>query len=197
MIFKSGDSSCEWLIAGLGNPGLQYEGTRHNAGFAAADRIAAKFGCRFEKHRFDAVWGMCTVAGRRVLLAKPQTYMNLSGKAVAALSHFYKIPPERILVIFDDISLPVGRLRVRRRGSHGGHNGMKDIIELMGTEELARIKIGVGQKPRPDTDLKDWVLGKIPPEQMPAFGEAVEKACGAAEEILAHGVDSAMNRYNG
>lgn len=186
-----------WLIAGLGNPGLQYEKTRHNAGFMALEQLAAKYDISFTKHKFEAVFGDGTIAGKRVLLAKPQTYMNNSGRAVSALAAFYKIPPQRVLVLSDDISLDVGKIRVRRKGSAGGHNGLKDIIELLGTEEFARIKIGVGDRPDADRDLADWVLGKVPKAEEEAFAAALEKAALAAVEVLRSGVDSAMNRYNG
>ena len=186
-----------WLIAGLGNPGLQYEKTRHNAGFMALEQLAAKYDISFVKHKFEAVFGDGTIAGKRVLLAKPQTYMNNSGRAVSALAAFYKIPPQRVLVLSDDISLDVGKIRVRRKGSAGGHNGLKDIIELLGTEEFARIKIGVGDRPDADRDLADWVLGKVPKAEEEAFAAALEKAALAAVEVLRSGVDSAMNRYNG
>ena len=186
-----------WLIAGLGNPGLQYEKTRHNAGFMALEQLAAKYDISFTKHKFEAVFGDGTIAGKRVLLAKPQTYMNNSGRAVSALAAFYKIPPQRVLVLSDDISLDVGKIRVRRKGSAGGHNGLKDIIELLGTEEFARIKIGVGDRPDTDRDLADWVLGKVPKDEEEAFAAALEKAALAAVEVLRSGVDSAMNRYNG
>lgn len=186
-----------WLIAGLGNPGLQYERTRHNAGFMAADRIANRHNSEFSKHRADSVYADFRLKDSRVLLAKPQTYMNNSGSAVSKLAEYYKIPTERIIVIFDDISLDVGKIRIRRRGSPGGHNGIKNITELLGTEEIARIKIGVGERTRRDYDLKDWVLGKIPAEQTPDFEKALDRAADAAEEIITRGIDSAMNKYNG
>lgn len=185
-----------WLVAGLGNPGLQYEKTRHNAGFMAADRIAEKYGVQFNKRKFDAVYGEFKIGENRVLLMKPQTYMNNSGSAVSGLVNFYKIPTDRIIIMFDDISLDVGKIRMRRKGSHGGHNGIKDIIELLGTDEIMRIKIGVGERQNRDYDLKDWVLGKIPSEQMPELDKALDKAAQAAKEIITGGIDSAMNKYN-
>ncbi len=191
------NKTAAWLIAGLGNPGLQYERTRHNAGFMAADRIANRHNSEFSKHRADSVYADFRLKDSRVLLAKPQTYMNNSGSAVSKLAEYYKIPTERIIVIFDDISLDVGKIRIRRRGSPGGHNGIKDITELLGTEEIARIKIGVGERTRRDYDLKDWVLGKIPAEQTPDFEKALDRAADAAEEIITRGIDSAMNKYNG
>lgn len=185
-----------WLVAGLGNPGLQYEKTRHNAGFMAADRIAEKYGVQFNKRKFDAVYGEFKIGENRVLLMKPQTYMNNSGSAVSGLVNFYKIPTDRIIIMFDDISLDVGKIRMRRKGSHGGHNGIKDIIELLGTDEIMRIKIGVGERQNRDYDLKDWVLGKIPSEQLPELDKALDKAAQAAKEIITGGIDSAMNKYN-
>lgn len=185
-----------WLIAGLGNPGIQYEKTRHNAGFMAADRIAEKYGVQFNKRKFDAVYGEFKIGENRVLLMKPQTYMNNSGSAVSGLVNFYKIPTDRIIIMFDDISLDVGKIRMRRKGSHGGHNGIKDIIELLGTDEIMRIKIGVGERQNRDYDLKDWVLGKIPSEQLPELDKALDKAAQAAKEIITGGIDSAMNKYN-
>lgn len=185
-----------WLVAGLGNPGLQYEKTRHNAGFMAADRIAEKYGVQFNKRKFDAVYGEFKIGENRVLLMKPQTYMNNSGSAVSGLVNFYKIPTDRIIIMFDDISLDVGKIRMRRKGSHGGHNGIKDIIELLGTDEIMRIKIGVGERQNRDYDLKDWVLGKIPSEQLTELDKALDKAAQAAKEIITGGIDSAMNKYN-
>ena len=196
MFFKKKDADI-WLIAGLGNPGLQYEKTRHNAGFMAADKIAEKYGVQFTKRKFDSIYGEFTLGKTKVLLLKPQTYMNNSGSAVSAAAKFYKIPTDRIIIMFDDISLDVGKLRMRRKGSHGGHNGIKDIIELMGTDEIMRIKIGVGERTNRDYDLKDWVLGKIPAEVLPEFEKALDRAADAAAEIIQNGIDSAMNKYNG
>lgn len=196
MFFKKKDADI-WLIAGLGNPGFQYEKTRHNAGFMAADKIAEKYGVQFTKRKFDSVYGEFTLGKTRVLLLKPQIYMNNSGSAISAAAKFYKIPTDRIIIMFDDISLDVGKLRIRRKGSHGGHNGIKDIIELMGTDEIMRIKIGVGERTNRDYDLKDWVLGKIPAEVLPDFEKALDRAADAAAEIIQNGIDSAMNKYNG
>ena len=196
MFFKEKDADI-WLIAGLGNPGLQYEKTRHNAGFMAADKIAEKYGVQFTKHKFDSVYGEFMLGKTKVLLLKPQTYMNNSGSAISAAAKFYKIPTDRIIIMFDDISLDAGKLRMRRKGSHGGHNGIKDIIELMGTDEIMRIKIGVGERTNRDYDLKDWVLGKIPAEVLPEFDKALDRAADAAAEIIQNGIDSAMNKYNG
>lgn len=186
-----------WLVAGLGNPGAEYEKTRHNAGFMAADKLAIKHEVLFNKHKFESVYGEIKLDGKRVFILKPQTYMNNSGTAVSAIAKFYKIPTENIIIMFDDISLDVGKLRIRRSGTHGGHNGIKDIIELMGTNDIKRIKIGVGERTNRDYDLKDWVLGKFPEEQQEQLDKALDKAAAAAEEIICCGVDSAMNKYNG
>lgn len=196
MIFGKNKSDM-WLIAGLGNPGLQYEKTRHNAGFMAADRLAQKHGAQFNKHKFDAVYADFKIGDNRILLAKPQTYMNNSGSSVTAIMNFYKIPADRLIVMFDDITLDVGKLRLRRKGSHGGHNGIKDIIELTGTDGIMRIKIGVGERENRNYDLKDWVLGKIPADQLQELDKALDRAALAAEEIITRGIDSAMNKYNG
>ena len=181
---------------GLGNPGLQYEKTRHNAGFEALDLFSQDFNIELSKHRFDAVFGEGKIGDSRVIAAKPQTYMNLSGKAVAALSRFYKIPAKRIIIISDDISLPVGNIRIRRKGSAGGHNGLKDIFELMGTEEITRIKIGVGGMEEKSGDLVKHVLGKIPAEKAEIYENAKHSAAKAAADIIKNGVDHAMNEFS-
>ncbi len=197
MFFKKQATGFDRLIVGLGNPGKQYDNTRHNAGFVAADALAQRLGVKFSKSKFDALYGDGIVAGERVIIAKPQTFMNLSGRAVSAIARFYKIPLDKIIVMFDDTSLDVGKIRIRRKGSSGGQKGMNDIINALGTDEIARIKIGVGAKPHPDYDMKDWVLGKIPKEQLSDFEKAAkEMAVAAAEEIVAHGIDSAMNKYS-
>ena len=193
---KEKGGSFNYLIAGLGNPGREYESTRHNAGFVAADMLADKFNISVSKSKFDALYGDGTVAGARVLLVKPQTYMNLSGTAVQRLAAFYKIPLDKIIIMHDDVSLDVGKIRIRRKGSAGGQKGLANIIQLMGSEEIPRIKIGVGGKPHPDYDMKDWVLGKIPAEQQSDFKKACENAVKAVEEIIARGIDSAMNKYS-
>ena len=196
MFFKTRLDGFDYLIAGLGNPGMQYENTRHNAGFLSLDALCEKTGAKLNKNKFEALLGDVKIADKRVIVAKPQTYMNNSGRAVSAISRFYKIPAERIIIMFDDISLPVGNIRIRRKGSAGGHNGIKDIIELMGTNEIMRIKIGVGERENPEYDLKDWVLGKMPKEQMQKFKSAVMLAADAAIEIITKGIDSAMNKYS-
>ena len=196
MFIKNKGSAFGWLIVGLGNPGIQYEGTRHNAGFMVADKLAELYNADFNKNRHNAVYGECKIGQSRVLIAKPQTFMNLSGKAVTELCSFYKIPYDKVIIMFDDISLDVGKIRIRRKGSHGGHNGMRDITELAGTEDIKRIKIGVGKKPHPDYDLKDWVLGKIPDGQKAEFNTALDNAAKAAAETVINGIDSAMNKYS-
>lgn len=196
MFFKSRQKTFEYLIVGLGNPGMQYENTRHNAGFLAVDSLCGDLGVTLNRHKFEAVYGEALISGSRAIIAKPQTFMNNSGSAVAAISRFYKIPADKIIVIFDDISLPVGNIRIRRKGSAGGHNGIKDIIEIMGTEDIMRIKIGVGDRPGSGYDLKDWVLSKMPKEQAADFGKAFSSAAAAVKEIIANGIDSAMNKYS-
>ena len=196
MLFGLKKKTFEYLIVGLGNPGVQYENTRHNAGFLSVDALCEDLKLELKKHKFDAGFGDTEISGKRVIIAKPQTYMNNSGTAVSQICKFYKIPADKIIVIFDDISLPVGNVRIRRKGSAGGHNGIKDIIELLGTEDIMRIKVGVGDRPDSDYDLKDWVLGKMPKEQREAFDAAFKKAAAAVKEIIAHGIDSAMNKYS-
>ena len=173
----------DWLVVGLGNPGRQYEKTRHNAGFLALDALAQKLGVRIGKERFKAVTAQAEYAGQRMLLMQPQTFMNASGIAVEAAAHYYKLPPERVLVLFDDISLPIGRLRIRAGGSAGGHNGLKSIISSIGSDQFPRVKIGVGAKPHPDYDLADWVLSAVAKSDWPAFEAAFHGAGDAALEI--------------
>ena len=198
MLFKKKESGSAYslMLVGLGNPGKEYEKTRHNAGFMAIDLIAEKYGATPFKTKNKALISECKIGGERVLLVKPQTYMNLSGEAVAPLSRFYKIPLEDIFVLFDDISLPVGNIRIRKKGSAGGHNGVKSLIQHLSSQDFARLKIGVGAKPSPDSDLKDWVLGGIPKDEQETFKRAVENTALAVEEMLKNGIDSAMNKYN-
>ncbi len=194
MIFKK--PNFDFLVVGLGNPGLQYENTRHNAGFMVADRLMEKAGGDFNKHKMESVYGECQVGKARVLVMKPQTFMNNSGTAVSAVTHFYKIPTNKIIVVSDDISLPVGKIRIRRKGSHGGHNGLKDIFELLGNDDIMRVKIGVGEKPNPQYDLASWVLGKFPKEDLENLDTALKNGVSAIEEIIKRGIDSAMNKYS-
>ncbi len=195
MIFQK-KSTYDWFVVGLGNPGLQYENTRHNAGFLAVDLFMKTKEGEFKKHKMDAVFGECKVGKNRVLVAKPQTYMNNSGTAVSAIAKFYKIPTDRIIVVCDDINLDIGKIRIRRKGSDGGQKGMRDIIELLGTDEITRIKVGVGKKPHPDYDLVDWVLSKFPKETEEELKSALDKTAKALNEIINRGIDSAMNKYS-
>ncbi len=184
-----------YLIAGLGNPTPRYEGTRHNTGFAALDCLAEKTGISLNQKSHKAIWGSGTIDGKKVILAKPQTFMNLSGESVGALVSYYKIELERILVLVDDVTLPPGQLRVRRKGSAGGHNGMKSVIAALGTDEFARIKIGVGEKPK-EFDLADYVLSRFPLEEQDLMENAVKDAAKAALIWLEEGTDVAMNQFN-
>ena len=195
MIFSK-KPTYDWLIVGLGNPTSQYDNTRHNIGFAAVERFMDENGGSFNKNKYDALFGECKVGANRLLVVKPQTFMNCSGQAVQKIAAFYKIPTDRIIIIFDDVSLSVGKIRMRKNGSHGGHNGMKNIIALMGTADIMRIKIGVGQKPHPDYDLADWVLSKFPQSDKENLDLALKKSNLAIKEILTKGIDSAMNKYN-
>lgn len=195
MLFgRSGGIS--WLVVGLGNPGTQYESTRHNMGFLAVDKLAQEENFRFSKLRFKAWTATWEVGGQKVLVMKPQTYMNLSGESVGEAARFYKIPPEHVLVISDDIDLPAGRLRIRPGGSAGGHNGLKNIIQHLGTDRFPRIKVGVGS-PRPgEHDMVDWVMGKPMGEDRTAVEDALDRAGDAAKTLIAEGIDRAMNRFN-
>ena len=186
-----------WLIVGLGNPGREYEKTRHNAGWRALDKIAAKLNCKVDKGKFQGLYGQTSYAGCKVLLLKPQTYMNLSGRSVLQLSAFFKVPPQRIIVLFDDISLEPGRLRLRKDGSAGGHNGIKSIIAELGSQDFPRVKIGVGAKPHPDFDLADWVLSSFSAAEEKALEPALDRAADAALCIIDKGISEASNRYSG
>ncbi len=185
-----------WIVAGLGNPGLEYENTRHNAGFLTMDELAKQCGVKLDQMKFKSDCGEAMLVEVRCLLMKPTTYMNLSGDAIAAAANFYKIPPEQVLVIYDDISLPPGKLRLRRKGSAGGHNGIKSIIAQLGTEEFPRIRVGVGAKPNPQYDLADWVLSKFSEEDMTALQPALEHAADAAKKIVSGDMNGAMNLYS-
>lgn len=186
-----------WLIVGLGNPGAEYARTRHNTGFLALDELAGMLGVKVERSRFRALTGTANYRGNKLILMKPQTYMNASGLAVEPAAHFYKVPPERVLVIFDDISLPVGRLRVRKDGSAGGHNGLKSIIHELGSENFPRVKVGVGAKPHPDYDLADWVLSVVGKDEQPAYQAAIRYAAEAALAVIDEGVPAAAAKFNG
>lgn len=191
---KSGAVS--WIVVFLGNPGQKYEKTRHNVGFMAADACERAEGVKINRLRFKALTGQTSVGAESVLLLKPQTYMNLSGEAVGEAARFYKIPAERVLVISDDVSLPAGRLRVRTKGSAGGHNGLKSIISCLGTDAFPRVKVGVGAPPHPDYDMADWVLGTFRGEELKQMTAAAEKAWEAVETYICNGADRAMNLFN-
>ena len=186
-----------WLIVGLGNPGREYEKTRHNCGFRAIDVLAQKLGCSVDKGKFQGLYGQCSYHGAKLLLLKPQTFMNLSGRSILQLSAFFKIPPQRIIVLFDDISLPPGRLRIRANGSAGGHNGIKSIIQELGSQDFPRVKIGVGAKPHPDYDLADWVLSAFSAAEEKELVPALERAADAALCIIDEGTAAASNRFSG
>ena len=195
-MFKSTPQDA-WLIVGLGNPGKEYERSRHNCGFRALDRLAQALNVKVDKLKFQGLYTQTTYNGIKLYLLKPQTYMNLSGKSVVQLSAFFKIPPQRIIVLFDDISLAPGRLRVRAEGSAGGHNGIKSLIQELGSQDFPRVKIGVGAKPNPDYDLADWVLGSFSALDEKAMAVSLENAGQAALAIIDKGVPEAANRFNG
>ena len=186
-----------WLIVGLGNPGREYEKTRHNCGFRALDILADQLGAKVDKLKFQGLYGQVNYNGTKVFLLKPQTYMNLSGRSVLQLSAYFNIPPQNIIVMFDDISLEPGRLRIRPNGSAGGHNGIKSIIQEVGSQEFPRVKIGVGAKPNPNYDLADWVLSTFSASEEKALAVALDNAAKAALAIIDHGVPEAANRFNG
>lgn len=192
-----GKKSEDWLIVGLGNPGKEYEKTRHNAGWRAIDILADKLGCRIDKAKFQGLYGQTKYAGGKLFLLKPLTYMNLSGRSVLQLSAYFHVPPQRIIVLFDDISLEPGRLRIRADGSAGGHNGIKSIIAEVGSQDFPRVKIGVGAKAHAEQDLADWVLSSMSASEEKALISALERAADAALCIIDKGVPEAANRFNG
>lgn len=185
-----------YIIAGLGNPGRQYEGTRHNAGFLTIDALADRYSIEVKEKAYKALIGKGVIEGNRVILVKPQTFMNLSGESVRAVMDFYKEELEHFFVIFDDISLEPGQLRIRKKGSAGGHNGIKNIIAHLGTQEFARIRVGVGEKPE-RMDLADYVLSHFSKEEQPIMEQAYRDAAAAAVSVMTEGIDAAMNRFNG
>ena len=189
--------SADWLIVGLGNPGRQYDRTRHNAGFRAMEALARRLGCPLDRVKFQGRMGQCAHGGQKLVLLLPQTFMNLSGNAVAEAVRFYRLPPERVLVLCDDISLEPGRLRVRGSGSAGGHNGLKSIIARLGSQDFPRVKIGVGAKPHPDYDLADWVLSTFSQQEAKALAPIWDQAGEAALAVLTLGVEQAASRFNG
>ncbi|WP_415933746.1 aminoacyl-tRNA hydrolase [Ruminococcus champanellensis] len=200
-LFKQVESAApagppEYLIVGLGNPGLEYAQTRHNAGFMTLDLLAEREHTEIKRMKFKSLCGDAVIAGKRCLLMKPTTYMNNSGQAVAEAMQFYKLPIDHIIVIYDDISLEPSRLRIRRKGSDGGHNGIKSIIYLTGEDTFPRIKLGVGKKPRPDYNLADWVLSRFTKEELEQLHIAAEHACESIALMVNGKIDEAMNRYN-
>ena len=195
-MFFSKKPPVTWIVAGLGNPGEQYEYTRHNAGFLVADALGDKGDFPIQKLKYHALTNTAEIGGQGVLVMKPTTFMNLSGEAVGEAARFYKIPADHVLVISDDVDLPLGKLRIRRSGSAGGHNGLKSIIQHLGTDQFPRLRVGVGGKPNPDYDMADWVLSKITGEDRKLLDETVKRAADAVECILKSGVEQPMNKYN-
>ena len=196
MFFSKKSGGVEWLVVGLGNPGDKYEGTRHNAGFMVIDQLAEGLKIPVQRLKFKALTNTAEIAGHKVLLMKPVTYMNLSGEAVGEAAAFYKVPPERILVLSDEVSLAPGKIRVRRSGSAGGHNGLKDIIAHLGTDQFPRIRVGVGAPAHPDREMIGWVIGKFTPEERKVVDQAVDRAVDAAACLIEKGVQEAQNRFN-
>ncbi len=195
MYFKK--TTLDWIIVGLGNPGSEYERTRHNVGFRTVDLLAKQAEVKIDRAKFRALTRSANLAGQKVLLLKPETYMNRSGEAVQLAAMFYKVPISHILVLSDDISLPVGKIRVRAEGSAGGHNGLKSIIGQLDSQDFPRVRIGVGAKPHPDYDLADWVLSNFTPEEEILLIPAIEHAAAAVLELIQNGPQSAASRYNG
>ena len=193
MIDKKSES---WLIVGLGNPGSKYDHTKHNCGFRALDVLASKLGCKIDKGKFQGLYGKVSYNGKKLFLLKPQTYMNASGLSVLQLSAYFSIPPQNIIVLFDDISLQPGRIRVRGNGSAGGHNGIKSIINQLGSQDFPRVKIGVGAKATPEQDLADWVLSGFTSAEEMLLSKALNNAADAALTIIDYGIEASANRYN-
>ncbi|GHV32466.1 peptidyl-tRNA hydrolase [Clostridia bacterium] len=190
-------ASFDYIIAGLGNPGREYDGSRHNAGFCVLERLAAAQSLKIKKAKFKALTADGVIFGKRVLLLKPQTFMNLSGEAVGAAMRFYKLDSGKLIVVYDDMALPCGKLRLRGKGSDGGHNGIKSILYHVGSDVFPRVKIGVGEPPSPEYDRKDWVLGGFSAGDAKSVAEAEARAVDALEAIMKYGIDEAMNRFNG
>lgn len=194
MFFSKGGA--EWIVAFLGNPGHKYNGTRHNAGFMAADAMEKKLGVSINKMRFKALTQTVDIGGKKVLLMKPQTFMNLSGDAIVQAANFYKVLPERVIVVSDETALPIGKLRIRRGGSAGGHNGLKSVIARLDTDQFPRIRLGVGDKPHPDYDMADWVLSAFKGQDAADMELVAKKAADAVECYITEGADRAMNKFN-
>ena len=197
MLFGRKTGGVKWIVVFLGNPGARYAGTRHNIGFMTADALSKRLGIKIDRVKYKALTCRCELGGESVFLMKPQTYMNLSGDAAGEAMRFYKVPLDHVLTVSDDVSLPVGKLRVRRGGSAGGHNGLKDIIAKCGGDGFPRVKIGVGEKPHPDYDMADWVLSSFSGEDRETIAQAEEQAADAVRCLIEKGTDEAMNRYNG
>lgn len=195
MLFKR-PGGISWLVVFLGNPGTKYEMTRHNAGFMAGDAMAKAQGAAINRSRFKALTGTCDIGGETVMLMKPQTFMNLSGEAVAQAVSFYTLAPDHVIVVSDEVALPIGKLRIRTKGSAGGHNGLKNIIALLGTDQFPRIRIGVGAAPHPDYDMADWVLSSFKGKDAEDILAAAARAAEAVECYITKGADRAMNLYN-
>ena len=195
MLFRK--PACDWLLVGLGNPGENYARTRHNVGFRVIDRLAAQLGVKVDRAKFRGLYGQGSYMGLKLILLKPQTFMNNSGLSVMDAARFYKLPAERVIVLFDDISLDVGRLRVRADGSAGGHNGIKSIIGALNSQSFPRVKVGVGAKPHPDYDLADWVLSNFTKAEETALGGVIDDAAEAVLELIEHGVQAAAGKFNG
>ncbi len=196
MFFKKSTGPAEWILACLGNYGREYENTRHNIGFLAAERLIEKRDLRCNRLRFRALTEVIDFGGTKVLLMMPQTYMNNSGEAVGEAARFYKIPPERVLVIYDDVAIPLGKVRVRGNGSAGGHNGIKSIIAHLGSDKFPRVKVGVGSPTNPEYDLADWVLGSFTTAERRTVNDALDRALGAAETLIQKGILEAQNKFN-
>jgi len=195
-MFLKASGSVAWLVVFLGNPGPRYECTRHNAGFMTGDALAKRLGVSIDRLRFKALTAAADINGEKVLLMKPQTFMNLSGEAVGEAARFYKIPPEHVLVVSDEISLPLGRLRLRTKGSAGGHNGLKSIIAALGSDAFPRIRLGVGAPPHPDYDMADWVLSVFRNQDLEDMRAAADRAAQAVISYITDGPERAMNKYN-
>ena len=196
MLLGAKSAAVDWLVVGLGNPGAKYEHTRHNMGFLTVDLLAEQAGVKLNKVKFKSAYNIIPFAGAKCLVMKPQTYMNLSGEAVREAVQFYKIPADHVLVIYDDVSLPVGKLRVRPTGSAGGHNGLKNIIQHLGSDRFPRIKVGVGSPKQAGYEVVDWVIGMPVGEEQKTLLDALDRAAQAIPAVIAQGMDKAMNRFN-